>query len=93
MATKYTIYDQLTATITEASTYEEALSIQNNLINTYIETVKPYFHIAAMVSNKDGIYTQYEYDENGDPIITPRPGLPDNISRIDVTSLGDTNAG
>jgi len=91
MTVKYTIYDQLTATVTEASTFEEALSIQTNLINTYIETVKPYFHIAVLVPNEDGIYTQYEHDENGDPIINPRPTLPDNIPRIDSTTLGDPN--
>lgn len=71
MIKKYTIYDQLTGSNVEASTYEEAVSVQNTLLNTYMETIKDAFAISVMIKNDDESWTYHRPDENGDPIIIP----------------------
>ena len=77
MIKKYTIYDQLEGVNKEASSFEEAIAIQNTLINAYVETLRPLFAINVMVQNDDQSWTQYAYDENGDPIIPDR--MPESI--------------
>jgi hypothetical protein len=80
MIKKYTVYDQLTGSNVEASTFEEAVSIQTNLINTYMETIKDSFPIAVMVKNADGAWSHYIPKENGDPKM-PEP--------LPITFLGE----
>jgi hypothetical protein len=85
MIKKYTIYDQLTGSNVEASTYEEAVSIQTNLLNTYMETIKDAFAIAVMIKNDDESWTHHNPDENGDPIII---SISNNVN-IPTTILGE----
>lgn len=82
MIKKYAIYDQLTGSNVEASTYEEAISIQNTLISEYIKTIKDAFAINVMIKNDDESWTYHRPDENGDPIILPDqipPSIPTSI--------------
>lgn len=73
MIKKYIIYNQLTGSNIEASTYEEAVSVQTTLISEYMETLKDAFAISVMIKNDDESWTYYHPDENGAPIVASIP--------------------
>jgi hypothetical protein len=86
MIKKYTIYDQLTGSNIEVSTYEEAVSVQNTLISEYAKTLKDAFAISVMIKkNYNESWTYHTPDENGDPIIIS----PSNKFDIPITILGE----
>lgn len=83
MIKKYVVYDQRTGSNMEASTFEEAVSLQINLINSYMDTLKDAFAITVMVNNEDGSWSYYHHDENGDPV------MPQPAANIPTTTLGE----
>jgi len=73
MIKKYVVYDQLTGSNVEVSTYAEAVSVQNTLISEYMETLKDAFAISVKIKNDDESWTYHHPDENGDPVIASIP--------------------
>jgi len=86
MIKKYKIYDQVEGAYREAETYQEALTVQNMILSAYLESIRHTFGITCMVKNDDESWTQWPYDQSGEPIIE-RTVVP----QIDVTNLGEQN--
>ena len=73
MIKKYVVYDQLTGSNVETSTFEAAVILQTNLIDSYMETLKDAFAISVKIKNDDESWTYHHPDENGDPVIASIP--------------------
>lgn len=70
---KYEIHNQVTGLLEEAPTFQDALAIQARIKQDYLEFNKGLFDITVLDQNGDGSWTQRLADENGEPIIPPKP--------------------
>lgn len=70
---KYEIHNQVTGGQEEASTFQEALTLQARIKQDYLEFNKGLFVITVLDQNGDGSWIQRLADENGEPIIPPKP--------------------
>lgn len=68
---KYNIFNQLTGKAEEASTYEDALNLQEKIKNDYYASIEGLFTITVLVKNEDNTWTQSVSDNQGNPIINP----------------------
>lgn len=68
---KYNIFNQLTGKAEEASTYEDALILQEKIKNDYYASIEGLFTITVLVKNEDNTWTQSVSDNQGNPIINP----------------------
>lgn len=70
---KYEIHNQVTGLLEEAPTFQDALALQARIKQDYLEFNKGLFAITVLDQNGDGSWTQRLADENGEPIIPPKP--------------------
>jgi hypothetical protein len=70
---KYQIHNQVTGLSEEAPTFQDALALQARIKQEYLEFVKGLFDITVLTQNNDGSWTYAASDENGEPIIPPKP--------------------
>jgi len=68
---KYNVFNQLTGKAEEASTYENALTLQTKIRNDYYASIEGLFTITVLVKNEDETWTQSVSDNQGNPIINP----------------------
>ena len=73
---KYQIHNQVTGLSEEAPTFQDALILRERIKQDYLEFVKGLFDITVLTQNEDGSWTYAASDENGDPVIIPRPPKP-----------------
>jgi hypothetical protein len=71
MNRKYWIHNQRTGLQEEALTFEDALTLQQNIKEQLPEHADQpeLFVITVLVQNEDGTWTQSRADSNGDPLI------------------------
>lgn len=79
MTKKYEIHNQITGLLEEASTFDEALVLQERIKQDFLKFNDGLFLITVLVQNEDGSWAQSVADENGDPIPFAPPELPDDL--------------
>jgi hypothetical protein len=69
MTVKYQVTSQLTGMAHEAYNWEDAKSLQQQIMQEYIDSIQNCFAITALIQNEDGSWTYAQTDENGSPLI------------------------
>ena len=73
MTKKYSIHNQLTGLQEEVLTFEDAKILQEQIKQSYYDSIESLFTITVLVQNEDESWTQSLCDSEGNPIIVNIP--------------------
>jgi hypothetical protein len=80
---KYEIHNQVTGLSEEASTFQDALILQEKIKQDFLNHYKDIFNITVLDQNADGSWTYAASDENGEPIFSStEPPIPPNEETV-----------
>jgi hypothetical protein len=69
MTKKYEIHNQVTGLLEEASSFEEALVLQERIKQDFLKFNEGLFQITVLVQNSNGSWTQSLSDNQGNPVV------------------------